>query len=82
MKDMHPLYELQVATITSECLQGSLKIEQLSHPKVKPHYVKKLVFFSCVHTQWLLIGFYQGFITLPLRSRVRIDSKFSKKPYK
>jgi hypothetical protein len=45
MKDMHPLYELQVATITSECLQGSLKIEQLSHPKVKPHYVKKLVFF-------------------------------------
>ena len=79
MKDMHPLYELQVATITLECLQRSLKIEQLSHPEVKPYYVKKPTFFSCVYTQWLLIGSFQGFTTLPLRSRVKNRFKIIQK---
>ena len=71
MKGVNRLYQLQVVVGDDELLQQSLESGQLSHPGMKPNCVNKLAFFSCIHTQRLLISSYQRFKTLPLRSRVK-----------
>jgi hypothetical protein len=49
---------------------------------MKHNCVKKPSLISCVHTQRLLMGSYQGFRTLPLRSKGQNGLKIPQKPYK